>query len=152
VRLNEVCAANHSTADDAGNTGDWIELVNLGASDVSLDGFYISDDVDTRFVHQFPAAAVLPGDAVLLLWADAEPERGPLHLGFKLSADGEGVWLSNPQGYVVDFIEFNATPTLDSDEHDASFARYPDGTGQFGWCGVPTPGEKNGALCTKPVP
>jgi hypothetical protein len=151
VRLNELCAANHNTEDDTGNTGDWIELVNLGASPVSLEGYYLSDDVDKRFGQPLTADAVVPANGVLLLWADGSPERGSRHLGFRLSAGGEGVWLSNPQGYVVDSVEFNAAPALDS-EVDVSFARYPDGTGQFGWCGQSTPGENNGVRCANPVP
>jgi hypothetical protein len=151
VRLNELCPVNHNTADATGNTGDWIELVNLGASPVSLEGYYLSDDADERLGQPLTADAVVPANGILLLWADGSPERGSLHLGFKLSAGGEGVWFSNPQGYVIDSVEFNAAPALDSDV-DASFARYPDGTGRFGWCGQSTPGENNGARCANPVP
>lgn len=150
VRVNELSPSNHTIRDDAGATGDWIELVNLGSTALNLGGYYFSDDVDTRFIHVLSESVVLPGNGYLLLWADEKPEEGPLHLGFKLSSDGEGVWFSNPQGYVVDAVEFGRAP--DSGEQDLSFGRYPDITGPFRWCNSPTPGESNGEQCRSQVP
>ena len=45
VVINEVQAANHQTLRDSeGNAYDWIELRNLGASSVNLEGWSLSDD------------------------------------------------------------------------------------------------------------
>jgi len=152
VRINELCPRNRATSDDAGHTGDWIELVNLGPSPVNLAGYYLSDDVDTRFTHVLSDAVSIPGDGVVLFWADETPEAGPLHLSFRLSAGGEGVWLSNPQGYVVDAIEYGPAPSSGSGGQDLSFARHPNATGQFQWCGAPTPEQENGNACAEPLP
>jgi hypothetical protein len=151
VRLNEVSSTNHTVRDDAGATGDWIELVNLGEFPVNLGGYYLSDDVDTRFIHVLSDAVSVQGSGYLLLWADDKPEAGPLHLGFKLSADGEGVWFSNPQGYLVDSVEFGRAPSASSSANDAALGRFPNASGQFQWCGSPTPDESNGDECTNPV-
>src|SRR5512142_1193218 len=76
ARLNELCATNHTVRDDAGATGDWIELVNLGANPINLAGYYFSDDVDTRFIHVVSEAVTLPANGYLLFWADEKPEEG----------------------------------------------------------------------------
>jgi hypothetical protein len=139
-----------------GDTDDWIELYNTGDTDFDLGGYYISDDVDKRFVKDdvslvLAAGVVVPKKGVLLLWADGQPAQGTLkapHLSFKLSADGEGVWLSNPAGYLVDSIEFGKIPPKVAETERGSLARFPDGTGPFQWCSHYSPEKVNGDHCT----
>jgi hypothetical protein len=147
VRINELSSSNQVYQDTAGDKDDWIELFNLDSEPASLKGYYISDDVDTRLIQILPAEAVVPGHGVLLLWADQQPAQGPLHMNFKLSAGGEGVWLSNTQGYLVDSIEFGTIPPNDAGTELTSFGRFPDGTGKFQWCSVSSPEKVNGDHC-----
>lgn len=156
VRINEVVSDNPVYQDMTGDTDDWIELYNWGALAVDLGGYYVSDDVDERFVSVLPTGTIIPAGGVLLLYADAEPsqtqvnvEHGVawIHLNFKLSSDGEGVWLSNPGGYLVDSVEFGAIPPNTAGTQWTSLARFPDGTGAFGWCSMSTPDELNGDRC-----
>ena len=142
--INEVCPSNHSGAvDEGGGYADWLELYNATAEDIGLSGFYLSD------AHKNPTKAALsPGlvikaGGVLLLWADGNTTQGILHLPYKLSAAGEGLYLSDPEQTLIDSVKWDtATP-------DASYSRLPDGTGAFVWCGWGTPNKLNGPSCPK---
>jgi hypothetical protein len=151
VRLNELNPSNKVYPDSANETDDWIELCNLNSSDANLGGYFLSDSINTRFEQVLPAQTVVPANGVLLLWADGQLDQGPLHLNFKLSSGGDGVWLSNPEGYLVDSIEFGAVPLNSAGTQETSLARFPNGTGEFTWCTVSTPDEVNGATCTGQV-
>ena len=69
------------------------------------------------------------------------PELGTvppvLHTNFTLARSGESVFLSNPEGDVVDAI------TYPEQASDRSYGRFPDLTGPFFYMLVPTPGERN---------
>lgn len=59
------------------------------------------------------------------MWADDDEDQGPLHTNFKLSSAGESFFLSTPEGIVTNSVTFDM---LESDE---SFARIPNGIGEF---------------------
>jgi hypothetical protein len=150
IRINELASSNDVYQDLIGDTDDWIELYNDSDEDVSLEGYYVSDEADERFKSVLAAGVVVPARGVLLLWADGQPRqsstRAP-HLAFELSSQGDGVWLSNPSGFVVDSIEFGALPPSAVGELWTSLSRFPDGAGAFGWCSTSTPEELNGTTC-----
>jgi hypothetical protein len=149
VRINELSSSNHYYQDEAGDTDDWLELYNVNEGPANLSGYYISDSGNKRFKTMLTDEAVVPGHGLLLLWADQQPTQGDLHLDFKLSSSGDGVWLSDLDGYVVDHVEFNAVPPNDAGTEDTSLARFPDGTGSFQWCSQDSPEKLNGTHCNK---
>jgi hypothetical protein len=161
VRINEVSPKNGVVQDIDGNTSDWIELYNTSDTDFDLTGCYISDSANKRFKYQFPAADAgtgiaysVPAKSVLAGFADGMPESSKEdepHFNFKLSDTGEGVWLSNPAGYVIDWVQFAWVPANDAGTKRTSFARYPDGTGDFQWCSESTFDELNGDRCSGEV-
>jgi hypothetical protein len=161
IRINELSPQNGVYQDLFGNAGDWIELYNGSDKDFDLGGYYISNHVKKRFEYQFPEGAADAGDAaqvytvpakgVLLMFADAQPlESSPTepHLSFKLSAKGSGVWLSDPAGYLVDWVQFSVLPPNSAGTTRTSLARFPDGIGEFQWCTKSSPSELNGDHCT----
>jgi len=151
VRINEVMSANDVYQDLVGDTDDWIELYNGSSQDFDLTGYFISDSSNHRFKDAFQAGVKVPAGGVLLVWADAQPlqssPRAP-HLSFQLSSSGEGVWLSNPQGYLVDSLGFGLTPPNRVGTQWTSLQRFPDGSGSPRWCSEATPEALNGAQCT----
>jgi hypothetical protein len=145
LAINEVQSSNQTTvADDNGEYDDWIEIYNPTSADVDLDGFLVGDSKNKEPIAG--SLTVKAGD-VVLLWADKDAEQGAGHLGFKLSSDGDQVAISTPDGTELDKMEIGAIRT-----EGASYARFPDGTGEFEWCTVPTPGELNGAACNVAAP
>lgn len=86
--LNEICASNKVVEDEDGETPDWIEVYNGEDRDVDLAGM-VFENVTKAVKCTIPkgfAETVVPARGYKLLWADKEPERGPLHLNFKLGA------------------------------------------------------------------
>jgi hypothetical protein len=138
LRINEVVSDNEGVwVDELGQTDDYVELVNAGTENLSLNGIVLSDADGS---YPLPAVELAPGGR-LLLWADNEPEQGPLHLPMKVNSGGERLALSNLGGAVID--ETLVPPLA---EHHA-WARQPDMNGVFVDCGWATPGASNGAEC-----
>ncbi len=139
--INELMASNQTTAfDEFDEADDWIELYNPTDEDVSVAGYFLSDKADNPTKAVLPDVTV-PAGGVLLLWADDDTEQGALHLPFKLSAAGEGVYLTGPSGALLDSV------TYESAAGDESLGRSEDGAGEFVWCAVSTPSELNGSNC-----
>jgi hypothetical protein len=140
LRINELMASNDTTcADEAGEFDDWIELINMGAGDVSLDGITITDDRATPDKASLDGLTILAG-GILLLRADGTPAQGATHLPFRLSAAGEELLLFIGDA-IVDEVTWTSATT------DVSLARFPDGTGDFVTCAQVSCGADNGASC-----
>ncbi len=139
IRVNEILASNATiNTDRYGKYSDWIELVNLGAIPISLEGFFITDDPGEPTKWTFPSVEI-PAKGYLLVWASKKDKYidGELHTNFKLSSGGEFVGLYDPTGSVVDTVTFGEQQT------DISYGRMPDGTGPFQSMNEPTPCGKN---------
>ena len=105
LRINEVLAINNTAVAYNGDYPDLIELYYDGPGPIELAGMSISDDpLDPRkFV--FGSATLNPGQYLVLL-ADNGGGIDAIHLGFALSASGEGVYLFDPDGNPIDSIAF----------------------------------------------
>lgn len=129
VVINEFMADNEtSVTDNAGEYDDWIELYNKGTEQVDLTGFYMSDNEGDITKWQFPDGTIIEPDGYLIIWADEDEEQASgneLHADFKISADGEELLLVDADMQIIDAIYFDEQP------EDLSFARMPNGTGDF---------------------
>jgi hypothetical protein len=147
IRINEVQSRNGGTWVDArGVLSDWIELSNAGPTAVDLTGYALADDDDPDTVLTAAPGLTVPPGGVVVLFADDAPAEGPDHLAFRISGEGDELRLWNPAGTLIDRVE---VPPLAENE---SFARTPDGRGDFGICGWATPGRPNGEQCGPPPP
>jgi len=132
VKLNELMAENMSYAGRNGVFDDWIELVNDSDRDISLAGYYLSDDPSKPMKWRFPEVTI-PARGYLLVYASGRSDT-ELDTSFKLSAEGETVVLSDPEGHLIDKVDYGLLKA------DQSFSR----TGN-GWTSAlaPTPGAPN---------
>jgi len=149
VAINELQSRNSSILSDTGKKSDWVELYNDGESDVSLEGYFISDDKNALLKAELPAAAVVPALGFLVLWLDDTLDtEHSLHFPFKLSGDGENFYFVSPEGKVIRKLTLPADPTgTSTTAPDVSYGAYPDGSYDMGWCRTPTPGKPNAADC-----
>lgn len=126
VVVNELMASNTSTvADQDGDYDDWVELYNNGPEDADLSGWFLSDNPASPRKWAFPQGTILPAGSYLIVWADEDDDQAGLHADFKLSKSGESVILSDPDGIVIDQVDFGAQ------QDDMGYARVPNGTGDF---------------------
>lgn len=97
--VNEFLAVNErGIRDERGEREDWIELANPTNGILPVSGLYLTDDVKAPTRWQIPPGySLLPGQ-ILLVWADGEPQEGPLHAPFKLSGGGETLALVAQDG------------------------------------------------------
>lgn len=134
--INEVLASNDALLFDLnGEDDDWIELVNTTNTTIDLAGFYLSDDPLNLMAWAFPAGTTIPANGFLLVWADKDTLQQGLHANFKISADGEYVYLSNGLN-VHDQISFG--PQI----ANISYGRCPDAGLDFATI-LPTPLANN---------
>jgi len=143
VVINEFLAQNaHTLADESKEYDDWIELYNPTASPIDVGGFYLTDTLDNPKLWQIPtgrpqSTTIGPG-GYLLIWADMATTGSALHAGFKLDAAGEAIGLFGKDGItLVDSVVFPEQRV------DVSYGRDPDGSSQWLYFGVPTPGKPN---------
>jgi hypothetical protein len=141
VRINELQSSNQNTIlDEAGQSEDWMELINPSSSSVDISGWGLSDDPANPGKWRFPAATSLPAHGLLIVWLDEDPLDGPLHASFKLSAAGESLHLAGPAhtgSVALDGVTFGPIGT------DRALGRLPNGSGAFRILPVPTPGQPN---------
>jgi hypothetical protein len=138
IHINELLPVNKTiAADQNGEYDDWIELYNNSASPVDISGYFLSDNKDNRSKWKFPTGTSVPAMGFLIIWADDDITQAGLHANFKLSSQGEEVFLTSPDGVLRDRTKFS------SQSAELSWARNPDGTGTFRW-ETPTFNKSNG--------
>ena len=136
--INEVLCSNSASfkAYD-GRFYDWIELYNPSSTEVTLNGYYISDDPESLTKNSLSGQSI-PAKGYLVIYCSGlnmTDERGCLHTNFKLSAaDGETVYLSDTNSVI--------SVTVPPSKENVSYGLNDEG--KYVWFDVPSPGDKNG--------
>lgn len=141
--INEIMASNSSTiSDEGGAFADWLEIYNPTDIPVSMNGFFLSDNLTIKNKWAFPDTTIEAG-GYLLVWVDDDEKEGPMHASFNLDKEGEDIGLFEQSGDIfltVDAFSFGLQTT------DISFGRNGDGSQDFGFFQQPTPGSANGLI------
>ena len=139
--INEFMADNeNAVADQDGEFDDWIEFYNNGNTEVSLGGYYLTDDASEPDQWIFPDTTIAAG-GYLIVWADKDEDQDGLHANFKLSASGEAILLSDQGLGLIDQVNYL------QQKPDTTTGRYINGTGDFIEM-LPTFGAENTNLLT----
>ena len=135
--LNEFMAANESTiADESGDYEDWLELYYNVPYEMSLDGYFLTDNLNNPSKWMLPDIEI-SGEGYVFIWTDDDEEEGPLHTNFKLSSSGEEIGLFDPDLNLIDQISFG------EQTDDISYGRVSDGSYSWDFFDIPTPGFSN---------
>jgi hypothetical protein len=143
VVINEVLASNTTiNEDEDGTYQDWVELYNLGAAAVNLNGYGLTDDATLPHKWTFPNVSIGAGQ-YLLVWCDDKNRAvagEPLHTNWKISSSGEMIELTSPANAVVSSAPAAAMP------QNVSYGHLPNGTGGFSYFSAVTPGAANSSV------
>jgi hypothetical protein len=145
ILINEVMSNNTATLEDKdGDYSDWIELFNNSDQKLNLGEYALSDDMDNLRKWIFPNFEILSHQYVVIFASGKDikysvsSNDSELHTNFKMSSDGETLYLSNPQCELIDQLVFPFLPT------DISFGRNDDGEKNKSYFRQATPGAANG--------
>ena len=109
IWINEVSGVG------AKGSRDWIEIANGSSGTVSLNGYYLSDDIDEPTKWQMQNVSVSGGGYSVLYASDKPTEQGADVAPFSISASGETIMLSSPDGNVIDVFETGViSPSISS--------------------------------------
>lgn len=122
IYINEVRSTKVSADRDGYFGSDYIEIYNASKEEISLDGWYFSDD-ETHLDKCVITGVNIPGESYYVFTSAGQEEAGGLN--FKISSAGEKVFLSNQEGLVVDSVY---VPELGYGE---VYARKKDGFDQW---------------------
>ncbi len=128
VIISEFVADNDDgIVDEDGESSDWIELLNVSADVVDLDGWHLTDNAQNTNKWRLPAVTIDPGEQLVLFASgkDRDNPTRPLHTDFKLDSDGEYLALTRPD----QSVEFEFAPTYPLQVEDVSYG-VPNATTQ----------------------
>ena len=116
VVVRRVMTSNPSACFSVGGRYyDWLELINLSDTPVSLEGWRLADTVDQRGAFAF-GEVTLPGHGSLIVYCDDAPEGfsgSAVFSGFRLGADGELLALSDDRRQLVQVLSVPAMAASD---------------------------------------
>ncbi len=103
--INEFQSINtHGLQDADGTFSDWLEISNRGTTGVSLSNCYLTNNMSTPMMWQFPTTTVLDPGGRMLVFASAKNRAvadAPLHTNFTLTDTGGSLALIAPDGSTV---------------------------------------------------
>ena len=143
VLVNEYSAANYDDhLDNQGYYEDWFELYNPSATDINLEGYYLSDKENNLVKWAIPAGVTIQANDYLLIYCSGKNGiySGDVHTNFKLHQTKGNEWiiLTNPDGATVEDSIF-VKPCLTN----SSRGRISDANVTWGVFTNPTPNAAN---------
>lgn len=143
LRINEIVASNaNGLKDGDGDRPDWIEIFNPNPTALNLQGYRLTDNASQPAKWVFPSVTI-PAGGYLVVFASGTgvvDALGNLHTNFSLSAGGEYLALSRPNGTIDDRLN----PSFPPQFPDISYGRQA-ANGALSFFSTPTPNAANGS-------
>ena len=122
IYINEICTNNGSSiATKDYKYVDWIELYNDSDEDVFLKKYGISDDVYNLHKFNMPSVYIKAKSYLIIFFDDGEIDE-KLHGNFGLSASGETIYLTMPNGKILNQVN---VPKLDLNTSEKVITLFP---------------------------
>lgn len=135
--INEVLTANvWSETDRYAQHEPWIELYNPNSYPISLEGYFLSNDLNNPTKFSLKAQTIKASD-YLILFASGVSERGKEHVNFVLGS-GDTLYLIAPDSISV--LQQIIIPDL---TYDQSYGSSPNGSLTYTTFTYPTPRANN---------
>lgn len=129
--ISEVLSRNAAAlTDETGASPDWVEYRYAGTAAASTAGLYLADSLfnaDERYALSRATTSAAPGSS-FIAFLDGQPDSGsnPLHAPFKVSKDGDTLYLIRVQASgATELLDMARVPAMEV--HDVSWARMGPG-------------------------
>jgi hypothetical protein len=149
ISLNELAPSGVLFQDEDGENSGFIELYNSGTGQAILNSWFLSDRRDNLTRYTVPDSLTLAPGGFLVFYADGDARQGKMHTPFRLSTNGETVFLSQKIG---EEVQVRDSIRFDFLVGDHSYGRYSDGSGAWRHMVKLTPGMPNDPLELKDGP
>ena len=127
ICINEVCCSYFPTSfSEVQPPSDWIELYNFSAKNINLGEYYLSDDKEDLYKCSLPSVELSPGSYYVIHSKCNEMTEEEAYLNFRISAQGETLYLSSQTGGAIDVVN---VPKMDT---NTTWSRLPDAG--YEWC------------------
>jgi hypothetical protein len=140
ICINEFLALNSNVLkDEDGENSDWIEIYNFGSTEVSLNGWYLTDEIGNLVKWSFPDITISSHEYLIVFASgkDRKSDRTKLHTNFKLSGTGEYLALVKLGGTQFASV---FSPSYPEQYQNISFGKASTENIYFS---IPTPGVEN---------
>ena len=91
--------------DQLGFTG-YIEITNISAKTVDMNGYYLGETPDVPFRWKFPAVSIQAGKSLVVYTSGKSILEGKLSTNFRLSEGNGSVILADNQGKILDQADY----------------------------------------------
>jgi hypothetical protein len=138
IIINELSSKNDEYLKSSdGEFHDWVELYNSSSLETSLKDYYLSDDIEELDKWRFPNISIPSNEYLIIFCSDKDNIiDGELHTNFKLTSDGETIYLTNGQS-ILDSMKFGKI------NEDYSYGRLEESSNVKTNLAIPTPGRSN---------
>lgn len=125
--------------DFEGDHSDWIEISNPNSEAINCHAYYLSDNADLPLLFKLPDT-IISGESSILVFASGKDTivDGEIHLNFKLSGNGETVFLTSASENTLQSVPL---PSL---EFDQSWGTVSHTDTTYKLYDFPTPLKDNG--------
>ena len=136
--ITEIMASNGTWV--SGHAYDWVEIYNPSKKSVNLSGYCLSDSKKQPGKWVFPEGSSIKGGSYLIVYCTGEDQKNtktaPFYASFKLSASGDDIILTGPDGTTVHHV------TFPQQFGNVSFGK-ARGSDAWGYFWESTPGKAN---------
>jgi hypothetical protein len=87
IRINEAMSSNALFDDEDGDSPDWIELYNPTNTTISLDGWFLSDDLDVPRKWQFSSLSIAPSEYQVVFASDKDRQLSSTYRSLLAAGD-----------------------------------------------------------------
>ncbi len=139
IAINEFMAINDDIIkDEDGDNSDWIEIYNSSSTEISLSGWYLTDDENNLTKWSFPNITISAKEYLIVFASnkDRKAEKGKLHTNFKLSGSGEYLALVKQGNQLVSVF----SPVFPEQFQNISYGKISSG---YTYLSEPSPGIEN---------
>ena len=140
VVISEVMASNGTWVQS--HAYDWVELHNVSGRQLDLSGWTLSDSPKHPDKFVFPQGTKVKKDGYVLIYCTGDAALSPgkgstFYAPFKLSASGDDVILTDPEGVTEAHLTFGR-------QYGNISWGLPKGGDTYGYFAAATPGKANG--------